>query len=122
MAGISILLAEDNRTNRRLIQVILESAGATVTEVDNGQSAYEKALSAWREGNPFDVVLMDIQMPILDGLSATRKLRDEGYDGKVIALTAHAMESDKGRCLSAGCDGYCTKPIDRDLLFKEILA
>jgi CheY-like chemotaxis protein len=122
MAGVTILLAEDNSVNRRLIHVILESAGATVTEVDNGQSACELALSAWRKGDPYDVVLMDVQMPILDGLSATRKIRDDGYKGKIIALTAHAMESDKGRCLDAGCDSYCTKPIDRELLFKEILA
>ncbi len=120
MKDIKILLAEDNATNRKLIRMILQSVGAVVTDVENGQEAYEAAQAAARAGNPFDVILMDIQMPVLDGLTATRKLRDEGYQGVVIALTAHAMESDKKRCLHAGCDGYCTKPINREQLFSEI--
>ncbi|MCP4507100.1 MAG: response regulator, partial [Fuerstiella sp.] len=90
-----ILLAEDGPDNQRLIGYVLKKAGAAVTLADNGQVGFDLATIAESEGRPFDVVLMDMQMPVLDGYSATRRLREKGYTRPVIALTAHAMSSDR---------------------------
>ena len=93
---------------------------AKVTIKDNGKLAADAALAARDEGEPFDVILMDVQMPVLDGYQATGLLRRKGYTGPIIALTAHAMASDRQKCLDAGCDEYASKPIDRKLLIETI--
>lgn len=115
-----VLLAEDGPDNQRLIKFVSEKGGAEVTIAENGQIAFDLALAARDEGNPFDVILMDMQMPVLDGYDATSKLRASGYSGPIIALTAHAMNGDKKKCLGAGCDDYTTKPIDRAELLSLI--
>ena len=115
-----LLLAEDGPDNQRLISFVLRKAGADVTLAENGQIARQKALAARDSGEPFDVILMDMQMPVMDGQTATRKLREDGYTGLIIALTANAMAGDEQECRQAGCDGYATKPIDRSRLFAEI--
>ena len=115
LAGRRILLAEDGPDNQRLIAAVLKKAGARVTLAENGQQACQHASS---EG--FDLVLMDMQMPLMDGYQATSHLRAEGYDSPILALTAHAMASDRAKCLAAGCDDYLTKPIDRPVFLATV--
>ncbi len=115
-----VLLAEDGIDNQRLITFVLQKAGAEVVTVDNGQIAFDTAMAANRTGHPFDVVLMDMAMPIIDGFEATARLRDAGYDRPIVALTAHAMSGDRDRCLDAGCDDYASKPIDRNSLIQLV--
>jgi two-component system sensor histidine kinase/response regulator len=109
-ARARVLLAEDNPINRRLVTALLEKRGHPVVTVDNGRSAVE-AVAA----QAFDVVLMDLQMPELDGLEATAAIRNAelgtGRHLPIVALTAHAMKGDRERCLAAGMDAYLSKPI-----------
>jgi signal transduction histidine kinase/ActR/RegA family two-component response regulator len=108
-----VLLAEDGPDNQRLLNLFLTKAGAAVVVAENGRTACELALAALAEGKPFDVVLMDMQMPVMDGYEATGALRQAGYAGPIIALTANAMKADRDRCIEVGCNDYAAKPIDR---------
>lgn len=115
-----VLLAEDNPDVQRLHLALLRKAGADVVAADNGQIAVELAMAARDAGEPFDVILMDIQMPVTDGYEATRRLRAAGYTGPIIAVTAYAMENDRQLCLDAGCDDYLSKPVDRGALLAAV--
>ena len=107
-----ILLAEDGPDNQRLITFLLHKAGAKVTVAENGQIALDLALKAQQAGHPFEMILLDMQMPVMDGYEAARMLHTVGYRGPIIALTAHAMSDDRQKCLDAGCDDYISKPVD----------
>ena len=117
--AVRILVAEDNPSNQRIIDFFLRPLGAVVTIVGDGQQALD-ALSV----SPFDLVLMDMQMPVMDGLEATRRLRaSSGVNAAipVLALTANVMEGQKNACLEAGMDGHIAKPIDARLLLTTVI-
>ena len=118
-SGRRVLLVEDNEVNRKFAVRVLEKAGWNVEIATNGREAVDAY-----ERQPFDVILMDVQMPIMDGLTATRHIRslEESRDRKtpIVAMTANAMTGDRERCLDAGMDGYVSKPVRRGILMEEI--
>ena len=120
LEGARVLLAEDGIDNQRLVRALLRPTAVEIAVVENGAQAVDQALAALDAGRPFDLVLMDMQMPVMDGYEATRRLRAEAYPGPIVALTAHAMSTDRGRCLEAGCDEYVSKPIDRAKLLEVV--
>jgi PAS domain S-box-containing protein len=107
-----VLLAEDNEASQRVFSLYLQLAGAEVVVAPNGQVAHDLALASLDSGHPFDAILMDMQMPVLDGYEATRRLRSRGYRGLIIALTAYAMTEDRNECIRFGCDDHVSKPIE----------
>ena len=119
---LNILLAEDNPVNRVLAQKLLQKQGHTVTSVNNGI----EVLQLWEQNQArqFDIILMDVQMPEMDGLQATTRIRERELGMAahipIIAVTAHAMKGDRERCLAAGMDGYIAKPINPAELAKVI--
>ena len=108
-----VLLAEDGADSRRLLVHLLERFGLEVEVAENGTRALARAGEAQARGTPFSLVLMDMQMPELDGYEATRRLRRAGFGGRIIALTAHAMDGSRETCIAAGCDEFLTKPVDQ---------
>ena len=119
-SGVRVLLCEDGEDNRRFIGRFLARSGAEVSFAADGEAGVRAVEEAGRRGEPFDLVLMDMQMPVLDGYAATRRLRAGGHTGRVVALTAHAMAADRAKCLAAGCDDYLTKPIEHEKLLAEV--
>ena len=115
LAGRHVLLAEDGPDNQRLLTISLEQAGASVIVCSDGLAAIESINTPATARRP-DLILMDMQMPVLDGYAATRRLRDGGCTIPIIALTAHAMDGAREACVSAGCTDYLSKPIDRRAL------
>jgi CheY-like chemotaxis protein len=118
--GCRVLVAEDNEFNQELAVNLLRKLGHTSVLAENGR----EALATW-EREPFDLILMDVQMPELDGFAVTQAIRTKERAANthvpIIALTAHAMKGDRERCLAAGMDGYLSKPIEPNALFAELL-
>ncbi len=124
LAGLQVLLVEDNAVNRLVAEKMLTKAGGVITSAENG----EEGLQAWRLGS-FDLVLCDLQMPLMDGLEMTRRLREEeattGEHTPIVAMTAHALKADEEACLAAGMDSYMPKPITTasvTTILREVLA
>lgn len=127
LSGLRILLAEDGLDNQKLIAHHLTKAGAEVTIVQNGKEAVQSLTidgdldSELRKPEPFDLILTDMQMPEMDGYTATRLLRSKGFQNAIIALTANAMSSDAHTCIQAGCNEHVSKPINRQQLIQTCL-
>jgi CheY-like chemotaxis protein len=113
ITGRRILVVDDRRDMRYLIQAYLEEAGAEVRTASDGRAALEAVTRARESGDDFHAVVLDMQMPVMDGYHAAKELRGAGYSGSIVALTASAMRGDRERCLEAGCDDYLPKPVDR---------
>jgi CheY-like chemotaxis protein len=120
--GGRVLLAEDNEAIRHLVALRLQQCGTEVAVASNGREAVDLALSAQEAGRPFDWILMDVQMPVLDGYEATRELRNRDYRRPIIALTAYATEENREESLRFGCDDHLSKPIDWDRLVRVLAA
>jgi CheY-like chemotaxis protein len=117
LAGCRVLLAEDNRTNRLLVRKYLADLGITLSEAHNGR----QAVTLCQEEMAPDIILMDMSMPELDGLAATREIRALEIEQPVIvALTANAFESDREACLAAGMDYFLQKPISKSVLLRTL--
>jgi CheY-like chemotaxis protein len=117
-----VLLVEDDQDHRPLLSLMLRKAGSQVTVAENGKVAIDLVRAARAEGLPFDLIVMDVQMPVLDGLDATRTLRTEGFANPIIALTARAVSTDRARCFAAGCDDFVSKPVSRADLVRLLAA
>ena len=113
-----ILVVEDNEMNMQLVEFLLEEGGYGIVKAASG----EEAMSVARTGEPVDLILMDIHLPGVDGLSVVQELKNDARTSRIpiLALTAHAMRGDKDRFLQAGCDGYISKPIDVKTFLKAI--
>jgi len=120
LEGYKILLAEDGVDNQRLLSMFIKKSGGEIHVVENGQAAIDYLV---RDGHAeeIDTVLMDMQMPVMDGYTATSTLRESGFHKPVIAVTAHALKGDREKCIRAGCDDYMMKPVRRDELTSKIL-
>ena len=119
-ANHRLLVVDDNIVNRRVAERLLSKAGYTVELAENGLEGIDRALEEYEAARPFAVILMDMSMPVMDGYEAVRTLRAEGYAHPIIALTAHAMATERAKCLEHGCDAFATKPYQRDQLLKLI--
>ena len=111
----AVLVADDNKTSEVLVTLLLEKLGFEVTAVSDGAEAVDEALT-----KSFDLILMDMQMPSVDGYEATKILRDKGVTSPIVAVTAYALEGDRDKCISAGCDDYLSKPINKDRLYEIV--
>lgn len=110
-----LLLVDDSADNQRLFERILTSVGATVDVAENGVVAIARA-----QASAYDVIIMDIRMPMMDGYEATRRIRAQGFTGPILALTAHANPGEEERCRAAGCSGFYLKPINRGGLLAAV--
>ncbi len=116
LKGARILIVDDAKDNRVLLQHFFKNTQAQTEFAHNGEQAIQCVMQAQQQAQPFDLILMDMQMPVLDGYTATKQLRQSGINTPTIAITAHALDGDRERCIQAGCDDYLTKPINKAAL------
>ena len=119
-SGRRFLVVDDIRVNRQVVRFALQKANPMLVEAENGQEAIATLTAARDEGQPFDLVLLDMQMPVMDGYAAARQIRSQGDTVPIIGLTAKAIDGDIQRCLDAGCDGYLAKPYTPHTLVEQI--
>jgi CheY-like chemotaxis protein len=117
LSGFKVLVVDDSYDNLQLMQLMLQGSGAKVEAAHDGLEGLQKAVAG-----DYHVVLMDIQMPRMDGYQAVATLRQRGYRKPILALTANAREEDRQRCLAAGCDGHLAKPVSRQALIEAVMA
>ncbi len=120
LEGKRFLLVDDNPDNRNILRFLLEESSGEVFEAVDGEEGVRMVIHALDAGEPFDLILMDMQMPVKDGYEATRELRMRGVATPIVALTAYAMSEDRKRCIEAGCDDYVSKPIVPTTLFEAL--
>ncbi|PQA77893.1 response regulator [Rhodoferax sp. TS-BS-61-7] len=122
LRGARVLVVEDNDLNQQIAQELLSDAGFVVDVADNGRIAVDKVVAAMAAQAPYDIVLMDMQMPVMDGVSATEEIRQDARHAElpIVAMTANAMQVDRDRCLAAGMNDFVTKPIDPDALWQAL--
>ncbi len=113
LRGRRLLIVDDAKDNRLLLQHIFRNTGADIEFAHDGKQAIAAINAAAQRKQPFELVLMDMQMPVIDGYTATATLREQGFTTPIIALTAHALEGDREHCISAGCNDYISKPVNR---------
>jgi CheY-like chemotaxis protein len=113
---LSVLLVEDSQDNQLLVTRMLKMSGVKVETASNGREGVQKAL-----GGAFDCILMDLQMPEMDGYAAAQELRRQGYGKPIVALTAHAMGEERQRCLASGFNSHISKPISRKVLIQTLV-
>jgi CheY-like chemotaxis protein len=118
LTGNRILFVDDQYDMQQMIQKYLSQVGAKVDLADNGRVGMEMALASGKAGRPYDLVLMDIEMPVMNGITAVEKLRNNGYKQPIVMLTAYASADNKERSSKAGCNAMLTKPVNRDMLLK----
>ena len=118
LSDMNILIVEDGKVNQIVLTTVLQEAGATIQIAENGKLGIE-AVDSSEKG--FDVILMDMQMPVMDGYEATTRLRESGFNNPIIAVTAHALSGDMEKTFQVGCNDYMSKPVDRDKLIDTIL-
>ncbi len=121
LESIKLLIVDDAKDNRVLLEHILKKTGAMIEQAHDGQQAIDAIKAAIKNQVPFDLILMDMQMPVLDGYHATVELREQGISTPIIALTAHALDGDREHCLAAGCDEYMAKPINKNALIETCI-
>jgi two-component system sensor histidine kinase/response regulator len=124
LAGTRVLLVEDNEINQQVACELLHAVGFVVDVADNGEIAVAQVQASFQAGLPYDIVLMDMQMPVMDGVTASRLIRETFSAAQlpIVAMTANAMKVDRERCLAAGMNGFVTKPIDPEALWKALLS
>lgn len=120
LKNTKVLIVDDGPDNQRLLSFIMKKAGAIVEVAANGKLGVEAVMAARGQAAPFDIVVMDMQMPVMDGYTATRKLREQDETLPIIALTAHANPDERKACFDAGCTAFMTKPCDRNTLISTI--